>query len=268
MSILGIDIGTSTIKIIEYKENNILNKAIFKNKNNTNIENALREFMVKNETEKIEKIVLTGIGRNNFKKDNFSMPVETVDEFSAIAKGGLKLANLERAIVVSVGTGTCFIKATKYETKHLGGTGVGAGTLANLCAKFVNAKDYDTILELSKRGDLSKIDLRMEDITKEKIPTLPQELTLSNFGKLSLNAGREDIVLGILNMIFEVIGMMAAFCTLNTDIKDIVLIGNIVSIPAVHDILRKIEKTHNVRFHMPKDTEFGVAYGAIKYINE
>ena len=267
MSILGIDIGTSTIKMIEYKDNTVLNKAIFKNKNNTNIEASLREFMIKKETESIEKVVVTGIGRKKFNSENFSMPVEIVDEFKAIANGGLKLANLEKAIVVSVGTGTCFIKATHYEAKHIGGTGIGAGTLVNLCSKFANVKDYSTILELSKRGDLSKVDLRIEDITDENIPSLPQDLTLSNFGKLSMSVGREDIVLGILNMIFEVIGMMAAFSTINTDIKDIVLIGNIVSIPVVHDILRKIENTHNVRFHIPENTEFGVAYGAITSIN-
>ncbi len=266
MSILGIDIGSSTIKMIEYKEGSILNKAIFRNKQNTNVEASLREFMIKNETDKIEKVVVTGIGRNSFKKENFSMPVIVVDEFKAIAKGGLSLAHLEKAIVVSVGTGTCFIKATNLETKHLGGTGLGAGTLINLSSRFINTRDFEVIKNLSLRGNLDKIDLRIKDITSEDIKTLPQDLTLSNFGKLSLDADREDIVLGILNMIFEVIGMMAAFSTINTDIKDVVLLGNIVSIPAVQDILRKIEGTHNIKFHIPESTEFGVAYGAIKSV--
>ena len=265
MSILGIDIGSSTIKIIEYKNNKIINKEIFNKKNYTS-ENAFREFMLKKETEQIEKVVLTGIEADKFNKNNFSKPVELVDEFTAIAKGGLKLANLSSAIVVSIGTGTAFIKADQSEIKHLGGTGVGAGTLVNLSSKFINTKDFKTILELSLKGNLDKVDLRISDITTKNIETLPKDLTLSNFGKLSEDAKKEDIILGIINMVFEVIGMMAAFATINTNIKDVVLIGNIVSIPVVKDILKKIEDTHKINFIIPENPEFGVVYGAIKSI--
>ena len=65
-------------------------------------------------------------------------------------------------------------------------------------------------------------------------------------------------------MVFEVIGMMTAFASINDEIKDIVLIGNIVSIPVVKDILTKIEKTHNIRFFIPEDPQYVVALGAIK----
>ena len=78
------------------------------------------------------------------------------------------------------------------------------------------------IIELSKQGNLSKIDLRIADLTDKNIKTLPPELTLANFGKLNKNATRADIVLGILNMVFEVIGMMTAFASINDDIKDVV----------------------------------------------
>ena len=65
-------------------------------------------------------------------------------------------------------------------------------------------------------------------------------------------------------MVFEVIGMMTAFASINDNIKDIVLIGNIVSIPVVKDVLKKIEKTHNVKFTIPEEPQFAVAIGAIK----
>ena len=117
---------------------------------------------------------------------------------------------------------------------------------------------------MSKNGDLNNIDLRIADLTEENIKTLPPELTLANFGKLSNTASKEDIVLGILNMIFEVIGMMAAFASINDKIKDIILIGNIVKIPQIKDILLKIEKTHNVSFIIPEEPQFAVAIGAIK----
>ena len=89
------------------------------------------------------------------------------------------------------------------------------------------------------------------------------DLTLSNFGKLEKDVKKEDLILGIINMIFEVIGMMAAFSLKNDTIKEVVLIGNIVTIPRVKEILKKIEKLHNISFIIPKNAEFGVALGAI-----
>lgn len=146
----------------------------------------------------------------------------------------------------------------------MGGTGVGAGTLLNMCDRLLNVKSFNEILELSKLGDLSKIDLRIGDITDKEIATLPYDLTLANFGKFDVDSKKEDIVLGLLNMIFEVIGMMAVFATQNTDIKDIVVIGNITVIPVVKDIIEKLEKLHKVNFILSEDGEFAVVIGAVQ----
>ena len=127
-----------------------------------------------------------------------------------------------------------------------------------------DSEDFNTILELSSKGNIANVDLRIGDITDEEIKTLPKDLTLSNFGKDLKDAKREDIVVGIINMAFEVIGMLAAFVTLNSNIKDVILIGNIVALPIVNDIVKKIEKTQNVNFIIPKNTEYAVVYGAIK----
>ena len=261
MSILGIDIGSSTIKIIEYKNEKILSKGIFESKD---YEKIIENFINENNIEQINKIVLTGINAKRIDVSKYNVPVEIIEEFNAVATGGLYLAKKDKAIIASIGTGTALIRADGKEFKHLGGTGVGAGTLTNLCNKFVNVKSFKEIIELSKQGDLSNIDLRIVDLTDENIETLPPELTLANFGKLSEDASKSDIVIGLINMVFEVIGMMTAFASINDDIKDIVLIGNIVSIPVVKDVLNKIEKTHNVKFTIPEEPQFAVAIGAIK----
>ena len=65
-------------------------------------------------------------------------------------------------------------------------------------------------------------------------------------------------------MIFEVIGMMAAFTTINDNIKDVVLIGNIAEIPGVKQILKIIEYTHKISFIIPENPQYAVALGAIK----
>lgn len=260
MSIIGIDIGSSTIKILEYKNEQICNKQIFESKE---YEKTIDNFINENNIKEIDKIVLTGINAKKVDISKYNIPVEVVDEFTAIGTGGLYLSKKEKAIIASVGTGTALIRAEGKNFKHLGGTGVGAGTLTNLCNKFADTKSFDEIIELSKQGNLSKIDLRIADLTDENIKILPPELTLANFGKLNKNATRADIVLGILNMVFEVIGMMTAFASINDDIKDVVLIGNIVTLPEVENILRKIEKTHNVSFTIPENPQYAVALGAI-----
>ncbi len=264
MLIIAIDIGTTTTKIIEYK-NRIINKEIVQNKNP---EKALKDFINKYKIKKenIESIVLTGIGADKIKLTDLNVPIKIVEEFKAIAAGGLSLCKKEEALVVSIGTGTALIRASKRKIEHLGGTGVGAGTLTNLCNRFAKTNSFDEIVELSQKGNLNKIDLRIKDATNKKIKTLPPDLTLSNFGKLSKDAKKEDIVAGIVNMVFETIGMMAAFSLKNDKIKEVVLIGNIVTIPRVNKILKRIGELQNISFITPKNAEFGVAIGAIKQI--
>ena len=261
MNILGIDLGSSTIKIVEYKNGEIKSKGILES---SDYEETIKNFINKNNIKEIDKIVATGINAKKLKLSKYNLPIEVVEEFNAIGTGGLTLSKKEKAIIASVGTGTALIRAEEKNFKHLGGTGVGAGTLTNLCNNFAGIKTFNEILELSKQGDLDNIDLRIKDLTDEDIKTLPPELTLANFGKLNNNATKADIVIGLVNMVFEVIGMMTAFASINDDIKDIVLIGNIACIPVVKDILNKIEKTHNVRFTIPENPQYAVVIGAIQ----
>lgn len=263
MSIIGIDIGSSTTKLIEYENDKILNKKILRK---VFEKEDLENFIKNNEIAKVEKIVFTGIGAHKINQKDYDIQIEKVEEFKAIAKGGLYLANKEEALVVSIGTGTALLEVRKDSVKHLGGTGVGAGTLYNLCDRLLNIKGFDKICEATEKGNVCKIDLRIGDVTDAEIETLPKNLTLANFGKFDKDTSSEDIVAGIVNMIFEVIGMMVAFYTINSDIKEAVLIGNITAIPGVKNILDKIENTHKVKFYIPENAEFAVTLGAIKYI--
>lgn len=274
MSIISIDIGTSTTKIIEYKDNKILNKEIYSNNNEcvgaddlVHPINVLEKFIEKNKIKDIDYIVSTGIGSDKLKEFK-NISIKMVPEFQAIAEGGIYLSNKKEVLVVSVGTGTALIKVDENSINHLGGTGVGAGTLINLCNLIAGTNNIEEIIEYAKKGDLKNTDLRIGDITDKEIPTLPKDLTLANFGNLNKNANREDLVLGIINMVFEVIGMMASFSLKKDTIKDVILIGNIVKIPRVKEIIEKIEKTQGIKFIIPENPEFAVAIGAIKAITE
>lgn len=54
--------------------------------------------------------------------------------------------------------------------KHLGGVGLGGGTICGLSSIILNTGDIHEIVPLSRKGDVAKIDLRIGDLAKEKLP--------------------------------------------------------------------------------------------------
>ena len=80
----------------------------------------------------VEKIAITGVGANDFGGFSFNKQKIKIPEFIATGSVGED----EKFVVASIGTGTAFIKNEKGEITHLGGTGVGGGTLINLSKKI------------------------------------------------------------------------------------------------------------------------------------
>ena len=85
----------------------------------------------------LKKIVLTGLGSTYFHENIFGIPTIHALELDAIGHGGLYLSGLDEALVVSLGTGSAFIRASRTNGfRHLGGSGVGGGTLAGMAERF------------------------------------------------------------------------------------------------------------------------------------
>jgi type II pantothenate kinase len=65
--------------------------------------------------------------------------VRKVDEIKAIGLGGIFLSSKSQALVVSMGTGTAIVAARKNgtEIEHVGGTGVGGGSLIGLSRRLL-----------------------------------------------------------------------------------------------------------------------------------
>ena len=96
MNIIGIDSGSSTIKIIEVNEQKeILHKLIL---NKVPTIQALEIFIIKEkiDVKNIQKIVLTGVGKDEIKEDIYNIPTIKVDEFISIGMGGLNLSNQKK----------------------------------------------------------------------------------------------------------------------------------------------------------------------------
>jgi type II pantothenate kinase len=86
--------------------------------------------------------------------------------------------------------------------------------------------------------------------------------TASNFGKISDSTSTADIAAGILNMVFQTVGLMAVFNAKIADTNDVVVCGRLAEAPHCMETLEGIRSLHGVNFIIPKNAEFATALGA------
>jgi len=262
---IGIDIGGSTTKIVGLKDGKIFGCQNVKAGDQvTSAYGAFGKFMSENglELKDVRQIMFTGVGASFIGDGMFNLPTKRVSEFRAIGYGGQFLSGFERAIIVSMGTGTAFVHADGREVRHIGGTGVGGGTLLGLANKIFNIRNFDNIVELASSGNLANVDLTVGDISKDVLSNMPMETTASNFGKISDLATNADFALGILNLVFQTIGMFAVFASRADHINDVVLTGNLTTIEKAKEIFDHLEKLYGVHFIIPNNAEYATAVGA------
>ena len=270
-TVIGIDVGGSTTKIVGLRSENELISPQFVQANDpiTSIYGAFGKFTSENgiALSDIDRIMITGVGSSFVKSALYGLNCKTLSEFECVGRGGLYLSGLDEAIVVSMGTGTALIHAKrngdKTEVKYLGGTGVGGGTLIGLSKKLLEMDTVEHIEKLCEGGDLSKIDLRIGDIAnKEVYPDLNTDLTAANFGNLSDLATKADLALGVVNMVAETIAMVSMFAAKSCGIKDIVLTGNLATLSPMCEIFASLRKSFSVHFTIPQNAQFATVIGA------
>ena len=263
---LGVDVGGSTTKIVGFALDNALIGCLQVKAADqiTSMYGAIGHFLraYKIELSNIGRIVLTGVGASFVTENVYGIPTSKVDEFQAIGRGGLYLAGIDEAFIVSMGTGTAFVRAAQGGAAHIGGSGVGGGTLIGLSSIMLNKRDVEAILALAADGQIQNVDLSVKDIINHEIPSLPYDLTAANFGKIKSTACDADFAIGIINMIFQTIGMMAVFAARNDSIKDVVLTGSLSVFPQAKDVFTAIAAISGIRFLIPPDSVFATAIGA------
>ena len=265
--VLGIDIGGSTTKICGFRGKETLMEPFSVQADDpvSSLYGAFGKFTSANHIplNEVERVMVTGAGSSFIAEDLYGIPTEHVREFDSIGLGGRYLARLSEAIVVSMGTGTALVHVKEEFIEYLGGTGVGGGTLFGLAETMLGVRDMDNLEALAMHGDLSKIDLRISDISKKNLsPTLDLDTTASNFGKLSDLATREDKALGILNLVFETIGMISVFAARAYHTKDIVLTGKLSSMKNAAEVFEKLGKMFDLNFILPEMARYGTVIGA------
>lgn len=265
-TVIGIDVGISTTKIVGIDEKGMVISPIRIKATDpiTSLYGAFGKYLHDNKIklDEIEHVMLTGVGAAYIDEHIYGLPTSKSEEFIADGLGAKYESKLDRMIVVSMGTGTSLVKCDGENIKHIGGIGIGGGTLAGLSRIMLKTDDIKQITNLAKDGDVSKINLLIKDISAKPLPGLPMSAVASLFSNAKTNASREDIAKGLIWMVLQCIGSATILSSLESGIKDFVLIGNLSLLPLCREVYPAMEKVYGVRFHVPKYSEFCTAIGA------
>lgn len=263
--IIGIDVGISTTKIVGLRDGKPSSPLrITAADPITSLYGAFGKYLHDNNVPitDVEHVMLTGVGAAYVKNDVYGVPTSRCDEFVADALGARYESHIDHAIVVSMGTGTSFVICNGDEIRHIGGIGIGGGTLLGLSRIMLNTSDIKQISAMAMQGDISHVNLLIGDISAQPLPGLPMEATASIFARAKNDAVKEDIACGLVAMVLQSIGSAAVLAAQGTDCRDMVLIGSLSLLPQCKEIFPSLEKLYKVRFHIPKYSEYCTAIGA------
>jgi len=269
--VIGIDVGISTTKIVGIRDGRVTAPIrITAADPITSLYGAFGKYLHDNDIElnQVEQVMLTGVGSAYIEAPIYGLPTSKSQEFRADGLGARYESGLDHAIVVSMGTGTSFVLCNGSDMRHIGGIGIGGGTLQGLSRLMLNTSDIKTVAALAMQGDIHNINLLIGDISAHPLPGLPMEATASIFARAQSDTAKEDIACGIISMVLQSIGSASVLAGLGSNIKDFVLIGNLTLLPQCKDIFPALEKLYNIRFHIPKYSQYCTAIGAaLDYLN-
>lgn len=219
---------------------------------------------------KIEKILATGTG-SSYLEDRFDeIEIIKIDEFNAIAYGGLILSKLEKGNVVSIGTGTTIVYSDLEKVERIGGTGLGGGTLVGLGSAILSDVEKDvkevtnfkTLIEMAKLGDRSNVDLLIGDISKSDISNMTSDITAANFAAIQKSANKNDYIAATLNLILENIMLIIKSIDNN---QTSVFIGTMASDEYVKKRIEEISKYTGNKVTFVDDAEYAIVIGTWEY---
>ena len=238
MKTLGIDFGASYVDAVVFDGKKIL------------------------KTRSVEKVKFTKNWLKQLAGNTLVATTREKNELECLGRGGLFLAGLKSAVVVSCGTGTAVVWARENQaTIHLGGTGVGGGTIQGLGKLLLKTKVVEEIFKLAEKGDKTKVDLTVGDIVGQGIGLLPPEATAANFGKLK-SVKKEDLAQSLIAMAAETIGLVSCLAAGRTGEKKIVFVGRVSTNKLVQKYLSQVCDLFKLSPVFPDQAEYATALGA------
>lgn len=263
--VIGIDVGGTTTKIVGMDNGTIQSPmSITATDPVTSLFGAFGKYIYDNgiQLSDVEQVMLTGVGSAYVDSPLYGLPTGKADEFLANGLGARHATNIRHLIVVSMGTGTSFVRIDGDKMSHIGGAGIGGGTLQGLSRLLLKTHNIRQVAELAQHGDQNRVNLLIGDICNAPLPDLPIDATASLFGKADSDSSEADIACGIIYMVFRTIGNSAVLAALNSEVKDFVLIGKLTQLPQCSKLFARMGEFHGVRFHIPPYAEYRTAIGA------
>ena len=224
-------------------------------------------------------IAVTG-GRHKALPDAIAgTPLVKVEELRAIGRGGALASGLDEGLVVSLGTGTAMVGVRRGSFAHMGGTGVGGGTLLGLSRLLLGTADATAIDALAERGDPGRIDLTVGDIVGGPVGMVPASATASHFGKASgviagtwvgddAQPGREHVAAALLNLVGQATCRLALLAANAYGYDHVILIGHLADLVGIHRAAEHIGMLFGGRLVIPPHPGFAIALGAMAEAQE
>ncbi|MBP0955277.1 MAG: hypothetical protein J6M90_06510 [Oscillospiraceae bacterium] len=262
---LGADLGGSTVKLVclDEKGNITAARKYDTDRDTAHFERELEALMAAGcDGSRPGTLYITGVGAGILPETVCGMRTRFCSEFECFGRGGCTLAGADDTLVISMGTGTAFVRAKDGVYTYIGGSGVGGGTLCGLSALLLGTDDISEIKALIPMGDRAKVDLTIGDISAGDVTGLASDMTAANFGKKRKTAAREDVAAGLMNLVCESVAVMAAFVCRGEGLKQAVFVGSAADMPEGLRFINNVAGIHGIEFMVPPMGAYAGALGA------
>jgi len=261
---VGIDIGASAIKLVGYDRGEVIFTHT-EEERSADIAGLLSRVLSEKKytPEQVSLIAVTGVGAENCGLVFGDCKIVYIPELAATGEGGTWLAGKDSAVVVSLGTGTAIIVAKDGEFTHVGGSGVGAGTVRGLTKRLLGIADMHRIAAMAQEGDYGKVDVQIRDLFSGT-DTLPLDLTASNMAKLDSDAGEADWAAAIVNLALEVAGSHGALAAVGFGLDTVIITGGLSTTKPAADCYAKFDALYPQTYIIPPHSQCATAIGAAR----
>lgn len=264
--IVGYDKGATALKISAVEGERIIFAKRIKNTSGTDLEILKRTLRLEGfSITAVSHIGVTGVGAEYVDFGDIDAEVKIIPEIEASGIGGVYTGHPKNSLVVCIGTGTSIILMNEGKATHVGGTGVGCGTLKGLHKKLFGNDGLEAALECAENGDRGRVDTRIKDLFSGT-DTLPPDLTASNLSKCDDSATQEDWCAGIVNMVLEVAGSHAAIAANGYGVDTIIVIGGIAKTNFAEKVFENFSRLYPQNYIIPLYADTATSIGAARKI--
>ena len=181
-------------------------------------------------------------------------------DFAVIESGSL-------GETLSIGTGTAIVHFSEQGARHVGGTGMGGGTIKGLSSVICGLEDPLQIEAQAQKGNPSRINLTISDLGYEGLSFLDSDMTASNFAHIQSKTP-EDMAAGILRLVGETVGIIASLCAREFNCPDrVVVVSKVANSQFIRNTIDLVGKLYQTQFTYPENAGHATVYGAVMKFN-